>query len=280
MAPIRVQSLEVVLHMKTTLPFIIPRLSVVVALTGVLAGYGQAKSEIEPKKNLTVDLGAGVKMEFVLIQPGSFLMGSEKGRADEKPANKVTITKPFYLGKYEVTQEQWQAVMGNNPSFYKGTNLPVEQVSWDDCQSFLAKLMEKAGSYELRLPTEAQWEYACRAGTTTEYSSGDGDANLGEHAWFTANASKQTHPVGEKKPNPWGLFDIHGNVWEWCQDWYGPYSSGDVSDPTGASSGSTRVIRGGSWSHGSRDLWSSFRLKFAPGFRFRSIGVRIALMER
>ena len=183
-------------------------------------------------------------MEFVLIRPGSFLMGSEKGRADEKPVAKVAITKSFYFGKQEVTQEQWRAVMGSSPGYYKGTNLPVEQVSWNDCQNFLARLKEKVTGYQFSLPTEAQWEYACRAGTTTEYSFGDGDANLGEYARFTGNANRQPHPVGEKKSNPRGLCDIHGNVWEWCQDWYGPYASGEISDPAGASSGSQQVIRG------------------------------------
>jgi formylglycine-generating enzyme required for sulfatase activity len=214
-------------------------------------------------------------MDFVLIRPGSFTMGSEKGRADEKPVTKVSITKPFYLGKFEVTQEQWQAVMGTNGSYYRGTNLPAEQVSWNDCQEFIAKLKPKAAGYDFRLPTEAEWEYACRAGTPTEYSHGDGETNLAKYAWFTGNAERRTHPVGEKEPNPWDLHDVHGNVWEWCQDWYGPYSGGEVSDPVGASSGTMRVIRGGSWSHGARDLWSSFRLKFRPDFRFRSIGVRV-----
>ena len=263
-------------------------LACLLVLAGALVGYGQPRPDAGakedagpgPKKTRFIDLGGGVKMEFVSIPPGSFLMGSEKGRPDERPVTKVTITKAFHLGKYEVTQEQWQAVMGNNPSFYKGANLPVEQVNWNDCQSFVAKLKDKVSGGEFSLPTEAQWEYACRAGTSTEYSFGDGDANLGEYAWFTGNSNRQTHPVGEKKANPWGLYDIHGNVWEWCQDWYGPYASAEVSDPTGASSGSSRVIRGGSWSHSSRDLWSSFRLKFAPDFRFRSIGVRVVLVER
>jgi formylglycine-generating enzyme required for sulfatase activity len=238
-----------------------------------------SKASVELRNTLSIDLGSAIKMHFILIQPGSFLMGSEAGRPDEKPVTKVTITKPFYLGKFEVTQEQWQAVMGTNGSYYTGTNMPVEQVSWNDCQEFIAKLKEKVNGYDFRLPTEAEWEYACRAGTTTEYSHGDGTTNLPDYAWFTANAARRTHPVGERKANPWGLHDIHGNIWEWCQDWYGPYSGADCTDPTGPTSGTTRVIRGGSWSHGARDLWSSFRLKFRSDFRFRSIGVRLVATQ-
>ena len=175
-------------------------------------GHAQTNSAAAMPKSLSLDLGNGVKMEFVLIPSGVLQLGSENGRPDEKPVTKVTLTKPFYLGKYEVTQAQWQAAMGTNGSFYQGTNLPVEQVSWNDCQNFVAKLKEKISGYEFRLPTEVEWEFACRAGTTTEYSHGNGDANLGEFAWFTGNAERKTHPVGEKKPNPWGLHDIHGNV--------------------------------------------------------------------
>ena len=251
----------------------------------IVVGHAQetkpaANDAMARNKPLSIDLGGGVKMEFVLIPAGSFMMGSETSRPDEKPTTKVIITKPFYLGKFEVTQEQWQTLMGTNNGYYKGTNLPVEQVSWNDCQEFVGKLNGKVRGYEFRLPTEAEWEYACRAGTATEYSHGDGATNLADYAWFTGNAEKRTHPVGEKKPNPWGLHDMHGNVWEWCQDWYGPYPGGEVTDPIGAQSGTTRVIRGGSWSHGGRDLWSSFRLRFRSDFRFRSIGVRVVSLER
>ena len=157
-----------------------------------------------PKKTESIDLGGGARMELVLVRPGSFTMGSDTGSSDEKPVHKVTLTKPFYLGKFEVTQEQWQSVMGSNPSNFKGPKLPVEQVSWNDCQSFLAKLQEKTGR-KFALPTEAQWEYACRAGTTTSYSFGDGDASLAEYAWYSPNSASSTHPAGEKKPNPWAL---------------------------------------------------------------------------
>ena len=213
---------------------------------------GTAKS---PPKELTVDLGNGVKLEMVLLPAGEFLMGSpdsdEAAYAEEKPQHRVRITKPFYLGKYPVTQEQWEAVMGSNPSNFKGPKNPVEKVSWDDCQKFLGKLNAKpaAGVGKFQLPSEAQWEYACRAGSKTKYCFGDDESKLGDYAWYEANSRNKTHPVGEKKPNAWGLYDMHGNVWEWCQDRYddGYYAKSPMDDPTGPTGGSNRVLRGGSW---------------------------------
>ena len=248
-----------------------------VALIAALSSAARAQTAANsPSKSITLELGSGAKMDFVLIPAGTFMMGAEDSRPDEKPATKVTITGTFYFGKYEVTQEQWQAVMGSNPSYYKGTNLPVEQVSWNSAQGFLTNLNDRVKGYRFRLPTEAEWEYACRAGTTTQYSFGDGDGALPEYGWFTGNGERKTHPVGEKKPNPWGLYDMHGNVWEWCQDWYAPYPGGDVTDPTGPATGKTIVMRGGSWSHGSRDLWSSYRFgRFNRDFPFRSVGFRV-----
>jgi formylglycine-generating enzyme required for sulfatase activity len=147
-----------------------------------------------PSRSIALELGNGAKMDFVLIPAGTFIMGAEDSRADEKPATKVTFTRPFYFGKYEVTQEQWQAVMGSNPSYYKGTNLPVEQVSWNAAQGFLTNLNERVRGYRFRLPTEAEWEYACRAGTTAQYSFGDGDAALPEYGWFTGNGGRKPPP--------------------------------------------------------------------------------------
>jgi formylglycine-generating enzyme required for sulfatase activity len=173
------------------------------------------------------------------------MMGCSPGDPDcdmfEKPSHKVQITKSFEMGRYEVTQAQWQGVMGSQPSYFKGSDLPVEQVTWGAAQSFLAKLNAFSDGYRYRLPTEAEWEYAARAGTTGPYYG-----NLDAIAWYY-NIGGQTHPVGQKPPNAWGLYDMLGNVWEWCQDWYGSYPSGTVIDPTGPSSGSSRILRGGSW---------------------------------
>ena len=207
------------------------------------------------KSQILIDLGGGQKMAMILIPAGEFMMGSsesdDNGESDEKPQHPVRITRPFYPGKYPVTQEQWQAVMGNNPSRSKAAKSPVQNVSWDDCQQFLKKLNAKIGRQggKLVLPTEAQWEYACRAGSTTRYCFGDHDSGLDEYAWYAANSAKKTHPVGLKKPNPWGLYDMQGNVREWCADWYagGYYANSPTNDPTGPAEGSYRVERNGSW---------------------------------
>jgi formylglycine-generating enzyme required for sulfatase activity len=189
-------------------------------------------------------------MEFVLIPAGTFQMGTKDSDANdnEKPVHTVRLTQPLYLGKYEVTQGQWQAVIGNNPSKSTGDpNRPVENVSWGDVQEFSRRPQAREGGAAYRLPTEAEWEYAVRAGTTTRWSFGDDASQLGRYTWYEGNAGGQTHPVGQLQPNPWGLYDMHGNVWEWVQDWFGPYMSGTAVDPAGPSSGSFRVNRGGSW---------------------------------
>ena len=244
-----------------------------------------SKTAKSPPKEIAVDLGKGVKLELVLIPAGEFLMGSpdsdKEAKPNEKPQHRVRITKPFYLGKYQVTQEQWKAVMGNNPPhlFFKGPKNPVEEVSWDDCQQFLGKLNAKTGtqSGKFVLPTEAQWEYACRAGSKTRYCFGDDKSGLGEYAWYGWNSDGKTHPVGKKKPNAWGLYDMHGNVLEWCQDWYeeGYYAKSPTDDPRGATTGSNRVYRGGWWSgicglakRGSDD----------PGGSSNFVGLRVSLV--
>ncbi|MDA7500690.1 SUMF1/EgtB/PvdO family nonheme iron enzyme [Akkermansiaceae bacterium] len=196
----------------------------------------------------------GAKM--ALIGPGSFLMGSTTGPGDERPAHRVNLTKGFYMGVTEVTQEQWESVMPDNRSRYKGADRPVTNVTLDDCIEFCKLLTQKERAQgklpegaDYRLPTEAEWEYACRAGSETKYGFGDSETELGDYAWYSEN-SVRTQPVGTKKPNAWGLFDVHGNVWEWCSDWSGSYSAGETEDPTGASDGaawSDRVFRGGSW---------------------------------
>ena len=181
-------------------------------------------------------------------------MGSEVGETHEQPVHRVTLSKPFLLGVHEVTQEQYWRVTGLNPSKFKGRTSPVEQVSWEDAVEFCRKLSalpeEKAAGRIYRLPTEAEWEYACRAGTTTEFNYGVDPKKLADYAWYGYNSGGTTHPVGQKKPNPWGLYDMHGNVFEWCQDWYSPYPSGAMIDPVVQdlkSGSSSRVSRGGSF---------------------------------
>jgi len=239
-----------------------------------------------------VDLGDGVVMEFVLIPAGSFKMGSpdnEAGpwRGREGPVHRVRITKPFYMGKYEVTQEVWEKVMGSNPSEFKGAKNPVENVSWEDCQDFLKKLNAlphphpspfgrgSQGEGLFRLPTEAQWEYACRAGTKTRFCSGDADAGLADYAWSDANSGNTTHPVGTKKPNAWGLYDMHGNVQEWCADWYGKdyYGKSPRDDPTGPAVGNVRVLRGGVWNDSPGYCRSASCSYLAPTSRFDDYGL-------
>ena len=220
-------------------------------------------------------------MQFVLIPAGTFLMGrgvAEEGDEDEHPQHQVTLSQPFYLQTTPVTQGHWQRVMGENPSFFKecGEDCPVENVSWDDAQEFIKKLnqMEKTDQY--RLPTEAQWEYACRAGSTGSFCFGEEEAELGKYAWYGDNSQGSTHPVGQLKPNAWGLYDMHGNVYEWCQDWYGEYPSGPVTDPTGPSSGEYRVLRGGSWDGEAGDVRSAYRLRLHPGYRYGHEGFRVS----
>jgi formylglycine-generating enzyme required for sulfatase activity len=213
---------------------------------------------------------------FVQIPSGKFEMGSNNGDADEKPVHQVIITKWFEMGKYEVTQAQWEAVTGNNPSRFKGANLPVENVSWNDVQAFISSLNARSNDgYIYRLPTEAEWEYACRAGTTGDYAG-----SLYEMAWYEDNSGGKTHPVGTKQPNAWGLYDMHGNVWEWCADWKGSYESGTATDPRGPSSGSARVSRGGGWFHPAAICRSAFRDSLSPGSRGGHLGFRLVRSAR
>ena len=232
----------------------------------------------------------GLNFEMMPIPAGTFVMGSpddEKDRdvtGNEGPQTTVTITKPFWLGKTEVTQSQWKVVMGNNPSSFKGDDLPVEMVSWNDATAFCKKLNEMKrdtlpAGYHYTLPTEAQWEYACRAGTTTRFSYGNdtGYSQLGSYAWYRDNSSSNTHPVGEKLPNGWGLHDMHGNVYEWCLDWYGDYQGGSITDPQGPQSGTDRVIRGGSWLFNARSCRSANRNRYRPDSKDYYLGFRVAL---
>jgi formylglycine-generating enzyme required for sulfatase activity len=196
-------------------------------------------------------------------------MGSQTGNADERPVHEVTLTKGFYFQVTEVTQRQWEAVMGSKPSNFKGPDRPVEHVAWNDVQEFLRRLNEKEKDSRYRLPTEAEWEYACRAGGKEP----DVAANLDEVAWWAGNSNLEVQGVAQKKPNAWGLFDMRGNVWEWVQDWYGAYSAGRQIDPRGPDSGEYRVLRGGS---GFDDAFRcAYRNGYGPTFRFNS-GFRCA----
>ncbi len=232
-------------------------------------------------KNRTFTVN-GVSFEMIAVEGGTFTMGatSEQGSDaydDEKPAHQVTLSS-YYIGKTEVTQELWQAVMGSNPSKFSGTNLPVEKVSWEDCQSFVIKLNELTGK-NFRLPTEAEWEYAARGGNKSNGFKFSGGNNIAEVAWYSENGNKISHPVATKAPNELGIYDMSGNVWEWCSDWYSSsyYTSSSQTNPTGPNSGSYRVYRGGSWSGNDRYCRVSHRDSNYPSYRFNYLGLRLAL---
>jgi formylglycine-generating enzyme required for sulfatase activity len=216
-------------------------------------------------------------MDFVQIPSGTFTMGSDSSEAGshEKPPHSVTISRPFYMATTEVTQAQWKAVIGSNPSKFQGDDLPVEQVSWYDAKEFIRNLNEKEEGIHYRLPTEAEWEYACRAGTT-----GDRYGDLNSIAWYDPNSGSTTHPVGQKRANAWGLHDMLGNVYEWCEDWKDEYPSGNVTDPRGPSSGSGRVVRGGSWLIHANRARSYFRDFFMPDCRRDDVGFRVVATAR
>ena len=233
--------------------------------------------------NISIPVKDGISIDMVRVEAGTFTMGAtpemENPFGDEKPTHKVTLTNDYYIGKYEVTQALWQAVMSNNPSFNNGDNLPVENVSWNDCQEFISKLNSITGK-TFRLPTEAEWEYAARGGKKSRGYLYSGSSNLSDVAWYADNSGSKAHSVGTKQSNELGIYDMAGNVSEWCQDWYGKYSSSSKTNPTGANSGSRRVIRGGSWFNAARSCRSSFRNNFAPGYHNRGyLGLRLVLSE-
>jgi formylglycine-generating enzyme required for sulfatase activity len=247
--------------------------------------WGSAQeTDLEHPKEITNSIG----MKLVLIPKGTFMMGSPENEAGREKSeverqHEVTLSRDYFLGVYEVTQEQYEQVVGTNPSKFKGPSNPVEMVSWEDAVEFCKRLSdlpeEKTAGRVYRLPTEAEWEYACRAGSTTKYSFGDDEGQLGDNAWFGENRGGTPHPVGKKKPNAWGLYDMHGNVWEWCADWLGPYPDGAISDPTGlAGNPPARVLRGGCWYDGAARCRAASR---APGGRPMShssaTGFRVAL---
>ena len=241
-------------------------------LLTILTGCGKGTQEF------TVN---GVSFKMVYVEGGTFTMGctGEQGGdcdSDEKPTHRVTLPG-YYMGETEVTQALWKAVMGSNPSYFKGDNLPVEGVSWNDCQEFIRKLNQLTGK-TFRLPTEAQWEYAARGGNKSNGYKYAGGNSVGNVAWYGDNSSSQTHPVKSKQPNELGLYDMSGNVWEWCSDWYGSYGSAAQTNPQGPSSGSTRVLRGGSWYTYAWVCRVSRRSFNYPDYRFINIGFRLSLV--
>ena len=222
---------------------------------------------------ITIPVKNGVSIEMVRVKSGSFDMGD----VFNKPIHRVTLTNDYYLGKYEVTQALWKTVMGNNPSFFKEDNNPVEQVSWDDCQIFIEKLNALTG-FHFRLPTEAEWEYAESGGRKSRGYRYSGSNTLGDVAWHNGNSGSKTHTVGTKQPNELGIYDMTGNVAEWCQDVYGPYASGPQNNPMGAKAGKNRVVRDGDYSHDFKILREP-RLDLSPEARSRMLGFRLALSK-
>jgi formylglycine-generating enzyme required for sulfatase activity len=228
-----------------------------------------------PEKQFAVELAPGISLDFVGIPPGSFMMGNNSLGVRR---HRETIAKAFYLGTYEVTQAQWQAVMGNNPSLNKGSpDLPVDRVDWDQCQAFLRKLNERFAHTNMifALPTEAQWEFACRAGATMRIESTDNLDKIADYAWFAANSALETHPVGQKRPNPWGLYDMHGNVAEWCAN-----NATNIADDQIPAGDEFHVVRGGNWKDSGRECSSTSRVVRRGEVSFRFDGFRVMCMPK
>ena len=242
----------------------------------IINGGGESE---DSNQTFTVN---GVSFDMIAVEGGTFTMGATAEQAsdaysDEKPTHQVTLSS-YYIGKTEVTQELWQAVMGSNPSGFSGANLPVEKVSWEDCQIFIAILNELTGKY-FRLPTEAEWEYAARGGSKSQGYKYSGSNTVDDVAWYPSNSSSKTHPVATKAPNELGIYDMSGNVSEWCSNWNGDYSSSSQYNPTGPSSGSDRVRRGGSYYSDARGCRVSHRDSDSPKYPDSAIGLRLCLSE-
>ena len=262
-----------------------PYLMVFALIILLVPGTGSANPE------MTFVLPGDAEIEMVWIEPGTFTMGTTEeqeqwlqskgmwgdwGDTAEQPAHQVSISRGFYLGKFEVTNGQWASVMGGTTT---APDTPKTSISWDDVQEFIATLNQAEGSEVYRLPTDAEWEYASRAGTTTLWSFGDDPNLVGEYAWYTKNAwsvgLKYAQPVGMKLPNPWGLYGMHGNLWEWCQDWFAPYASDSQVDPTGPATGTYRVGRSGCYADYATPTRSAGRFRQSPGYRADHNGVRL-----
>jgi len=247
---------------------------------GDVAVDAATASSDDPPSQVVGEIKNQLGMTMRLIPAGEFTMGSPEDELDrdpdEGPTRRVTITRPFYIGSHEVTQEQFEKLMEANPSHFRGGNRPVDSVLWEEAVEFCRRLSQRE-ERTYRLPTEAEWEYAARADTSTRWSFGDAEKQLKKHAWYAANSKLKTQPVGRRNANPWGLHDVHGNVWEWCSDWYAAdtYRRASAVDPTGPSAGSYRVYRGGGWLHTARQCRSANRPGYPPGYRASYLGFRI-----
>ena len=249
---------------------------ILLLVLGVL-GCDRQPTTAPPPAPLRPETRLAPLTNMVLIKAGTFV----------RIRNSVTLTHDFWLGKYEVTQGEYTALMGKNPSHFPGDpNRPVEKVTHSDAVNYCSELTrrERDGGrlppgYEYRLPSEAEWEYACRAGTTNRYSFGDDAAQAEPYAWTTENSDGSTHPIGQKRPNPWGLYDIHGNVWEWCQDWFAPYPATDLTDPVGPPQGKFKVFRGGGWNNEVEFARAGNRFMMEPARGIHFVGFRVALSQ-
>ncbi len=249
-----------------------------VDISDVIAMINYIATGIDPEAPKTKTYTAnGVQFRMVAVDGGTFQMGSETGDSDEKPVHEVKLNS-FSIGQTEVSQELWEAVMNTNPSNWKGLMLPVERVSWNDCQTFITKLNSLTGQ-QFRLPTEAEWEYAARGGNQSKGYTYSGSNNIGDVAWYDSNSGSKTHEVATKAPNELGIYDMTGNVWEWCQDWYASsyYSSSLIINPKGPSSGSHRVRRGGSWLNTAENCHCANRDGSTPDYTSDGLGFRLAL---
>ena len=245
-------------------------------------GYATSSSVSSGGNEISIPVKNGITIDMVKVEAGTFMMGATSEMLnpedDEKPVHKVTLTHDYYMGKYEVTQALWKTVMGSNPSKFKGDNLPVENVSWNDSQEFISKLNSMTGR-KFRLPTEAEWEYAARGGKKSRGYQYSGSSNISDVAWYVDNSDYETHPVGTKQGNELGIYDMTGNVLEWCQDWIGLYSSSSQANPTGAVSGPDRVLRGGSWHNNAWCCRLPFRQYYYLGYSSHQLGLRLVLSE-
>jgi formylglycine-generating enzyme required for sulfatase activity len=240
--------------------------------------YTQVVDFVTTKPEVCICTVNGVSFNMAGVEGGTFMMGATSEQtgaySDEKPVHFVTLSD-YYIGETEVTQELWIAVMGTNPSSFTGNTRPVEQVSWDDCRTFISKLNALTGE-NFRLPTEAQWEFAARGGNKSRGNLYSGGNSLGDVVWYYENSGNKTHAVKTKSPNELGLYDMSGNVWEWCRDWYGGYSSAAVTNPTGPASRTYCVNRGGCWNSDASNCRAANRYIYAPGARFSTLGFRLA----